>query len=193
MILVGYHLNRLYSGWQEIGLQIVECIQVIEYWHKHYNDVVMSAMASEITGLTIVYSTVYSGADQRKHQSSASLAFVPAQRASNAGNVSIWWRHHEAVNLWFGFRVQGHLWLVQHICWHNSCLQRYIGVHSVINQSCHTGTMRFQSDLKLSIFSETANSLTSYFKWKWEYKVVRYDISIFYSSRSTAAVSIPYQ
>ena len=36
----------------------------------------MSAMASQITSLTIVYPTVYSGADQRKHQSSASLAFV---------------------------------------------------------------------------------------------------------------------
>ena len=36
----------------------------------------MSALASQITSLTIVYSTVYSGADQRKHQSSASLAFV---------------------------------------------------------------------------------------------------------------------
>ena len=42
----------------------------------HYNDVMMSAIASQITSLTIVYSTVYSDADQRKHQSSASLAFV---------------------------------------------------------------------------------------------------------------------
>ena len=33
-------------------------------------------MASQITSLTIVYSTVYSGADQRKQQSLASLAFV---------------------------------------------------------------------------------------------------------------------
>ena len=33
-------------------------------------------MASQITSLTIAYSTVYSGPDQRKHQSSASLAFV---------------------------------------------------------------------------------------------------------------------
>ena len=39
---------------------------------SHYNDVIMSAMASQITSLTIVYS----GADQRKHQSSVSLAFV---------------------------------------------------------------------------------------------------------------------
>ena len=44
--------------------------------HKHYDDVTMSRMASLITSLTIVYSTVYSGADQRKHQSPASLAFV---------------------------------------------------------------------------------------------------------------------
>ena len=36
----------------------------------------MTTMAFQITNLTIVYSTVYSGADQRKHQSSASLAFV---------------------------------------------------------------------------------------------------------------------
>ena len=41
-----------------------------------YNDVIMSAMASQITILTIVYSGVYSAADGRKHQSSASLAFL---------------------------------------------------------------------------------------------------------------------
>ena len=44
--------------------------------HSHYNDVTMSKIASQITSLTIVYSTVYSGPDQTKHQSSASLAFV---------------------------------------------------------------------------------------------------------------------
>ena len=42
----------------------------------HYNDVIMGRIASQITSLTIVYSTVYSDADQRKHNSSASLAFV---------------------------------------------------------------------------------------------------------------------
>ena len=41
-----------------------------------YNDVIMSPMASQIISLTIVYSTIFQGADQRKHQSSASLAFV---------------------------------------------------------------------------------------------------------------------
>ena len=75
----------------------------------HYNDVIMGAIASQITSLTIVHSTIYSDADQRKHQNSASLAFFavnspgtgefPAQMASYAENVSIWWRHH-------GFQTQ---------------------------------------------------------------------------------------
>ena len=42
----------------------------------HYHDVIMGAKASQITSIAIVYSTDYSDADQRKHQSSASLAFV---------------------------------------------------------------------------------------------------------------------
>ena len=72
-------------------------------WHGpvHYNDIIMSVMAFQIPGVSIVCSTVCSGADQRNQQSSASLAFVrgihrwfPSQRASNAENVSIWWRHH---------------------------------------------------------------------------------------------------
>ena len=46
-----------------------------ELW-GHYCYVIMGANASQITSLTVVYSTVYSGADQRKHKSSTSLAFV---------------------------------------------------------------------------------------------------------------------
>ena len=42
----------------------------------HYCDVIMDVVAPQITSLTIVYSAVYSGADQRKHQSPVSLAFV---------------------------------------------------------------------------------------------------------------------
>ena len=52
------------------------CLQMSCSFHDHYDDVIMSAIASQITSITIVYSTVYSGADQRKHESSASLAFV---------------------------------------------------------------------------------------------------------------------
>ena len=42
----------------------------------HYSDVIMGIVGPQFTSLMIVYSTVYSGADQRKHQSSMSLAFV---------------------------------------------------------------------------------------------------------------------
>ena len=42
----------------------------------HYNDVIMSAIASHTTGVSSVYSVVVSGTDQRKHHSSAPLAFV---------------------------------------------------------------------------------------------------------------------
>ena len=41
-----------------------------------YNDVIMSAMVSQITEVSIVYFTVSLGVDQRKHHSSASLAVV---------------------------------------------------------------------------------------------------------------------
>ena len=93
-----YHLSLL----SVLPVGLLNLDQTVGY---HYNDVIMGAMASQITSLTIVYSSVYSGADQRKHQSSASLASVlgihrwpvniPAQRASNAENVFIWWRHHD--------------------------------------------------------------------------------------------------
>ena len=59
---------------QHILRQTLLGTQSNQQWH--YDDVIMGAMAFQTTSLTIVYSTVYSGADQRKHQSSASLAFV---------------------------------------------------------------------------------------------------------------------
>ena len=47
-----------------------------DYFEEHYNDVIIGMTASQITSFMIVYSTVYSGADQWKHESSVSLAFV---------------------------------------------------------------------------------------------------------------------
>ena len=98
----------------------------------HYNDVIMSAMASQITRLTIVYSTVYTGANQRKHQSSASLAFVrgihrwpvnsphkgPVMRKMftfddvimNIPNISMWWSDCASivhrVDLWWCHQME---------------------------------------------------------------------------------------
>ena len=68
-------------------------IQLYEASMFHYNDVIMSAMASPITSLTIVYSAVYSGAnqhDQRKHQSSESLAFERGIHRSPVNSPHKW-------------------------------------------------------------------------------------------------------
>ena len=50
----------------------------------------MGAIASQITTLTIVYSSIYSGADQRKYQSSASLAFVRGINRGPANSPHKW-------------------------------------------------------------------------------------------------------
>ena len=53
---------------------IIEPFPQVRYFPRfHYSDVIMGAVVSQITSFTIVYWTAYSGADQRKHQSSASL------------------------------------------------------------------------------------------------------------------------
>ena len=56
------------------AIQFVLSIRCKENYH--YCDVILGAMVSQIPSLAIVYSTVHSGADQRKHQNSASLAVV---------------------------------------------------------------------------------------------------------------------
>ena len=59
------------------------CIIVLyecDWMCMHYHDVIMSTIASQITGILSVYSAVCSSADQRKHQSSASLVFVSGIR-----------------------------------------------------------------------------------------------------------------
>ena len=57
---------------------------------QHYSDAIKSAIVSQITSLTIVCSTVYSDADQRKHQSSASLAFVRGIHRSPVNSPHKW-------------------------------------------------------------------------------------------------------
>ena len=65
------------ANWWGTGDILHENITYIVVEHSlHYNDVIMGAVASQFTSLTIAYSMVNWGADQRKHQSSASLAFV---------------------------------------------------------------------------------------------------------------------
>ena len=72
-------LKRSWCHCQDRNVMITwkqEVITVAVSSSLHYNDVIMGTIASQITSFMIVYSKVYSGADQRKHESSASLAFV---------------------------------------------------------------------------------------------------------------------
>ena len=81
-------LIYLSKGWSKLLIGHCDTIwSIVLHWYMQYQvrpgadqswdgDVIMSAMASQITSLTIVYSIVYSCGYQRKHQSSASLAFV---------------------------------------------------------------------------------------------------------------------
>ena len=70
------HFDVITSKWRCDVITTLLLRQMFGGLESHYDDVTMSFMASQITSLTIVYSTVHSDADQRKHQSSASLAFV---------------------------------------------------------------------------------------------------------------------
>ena len=64
------------TGVRYCSFQSMKEITIMRTQTSHYNDVIMSSRASQFTGVSIVCSTVCSGADQRKHQSSVSLAFV---------------------------------------------------------------------------------------------------------------------
>ena len=70
---------------------------------SHYNDIIMSMAASQITSISIVCSTVGSGTHQRKHQSSVSQAFVTQK------NVSISWRHHATLSDWHSTEFKKHM------------------------------------------------------------------------------------
>ena len=79
-------------------------------------DVIMGTIVSQIISLTIVYSNVYSDADQRKCQSSSSLASVRGihRRPLNSPhkwpeNVSIGWRHHRDTH--WKYILDHHGWL----------------------------------------------------------------------------------
>ena len=114
----------------------------------HYSYVIVDTMVPQITSLNIVFSTVYSDVDQRKHQRSVSLALCgvtgefPAQMTNNAENVSIWWRHHV-------------LYQVGCICSPNHgalrCIQDYITSH-------------FSIFIKMKRLSQTEKSTVSFHK-----------------------------
>ena len=87
----------------------------------HYNDIIMITLVSQITCLTIVYSTIYSRHRSKKTSKApchwSLCRDFPAQRASNAENASISWCHHDSFLL---------MW----------CCQQTIHISHASNLSC---------------------------------------------------------
>ena len=80
LYMMHHHSNSLIITrshfFQNSPLTRYDCRFKFNFVSLHYIDVIMGTVASQITSLTIVYSSVYWDADQRKYQSSASPAFV---------------------------------------------------------------------------------------------------------------------
>ena len=103
---------------QIITTQNLVAIKVVRHagqWESarkvHYCDVIMGAVASQITNLAIVYSSVSFSHRAKKTSklrvtglcvgNSPVTGEFHAQMASNAENVSLWWRHHETLQFLF--------------------------------------------------------------------------------------------
>ena len=113
------------SPWPLIHLHQKGCTLYI----YNYNDVIMSTMASQITSLAVVYSTVYS---RRRSKRTSKLRVTglcegnspvtgefPTQRSRNAENVPIWW-HHQAPLL-ISMHVMPEMQLSLSIYWKITC------------------------------------------------------------------------
>ena len=78
---ITYINDPKYIDLQRVGRSLLCCDVYISLFKSntcvlHYSEIIMGAIASQITSLAIVYSTVYSDAEQRKYRSAASLTFV---------------------------------------------------------------------------------------------------------------------
>ena len=102
-------IKKRYTMFQKIGI-------TLRWRHNE--------MASEITSLTIVYSTVYSDADQSRHQSSASLAFVWGIHRGPVNSPHKWPVTRKMFPfddvIMKPFCVKCHYWLIMVTSWHKS-------------------------------------------------------------------------
>ena len=109
--------------WLPIIMDFSIYLKIYVFDGGHYIDVIMTTMVSQYASLTIVYSTVYSDADQRKYQSSASLAFmwgiyrdrwIPRTKGQLRGKcfhliTSSWSQRHEPLtvkHIWVEYLMQ---------------------------------------------------------------------------------------
>ena len=120
----------------------------------------MAAMASEITSLTVVYSTVYWGTNRRTHQSPAWLALFPAQMASKTTNVSIWWRHHRKST-----RAQAMACCLQALS-HHMIQWKFI----TNKDTCHSPDCNFTSNVQDKSLNINSLRVQSHLIPEWRYE-----------------------
>ena len=96
------HTRMISETYMSVNLEKVILLNIVvlslSRKHKiniklHYNDVIMGAIASQITSLTRI-PFIQTQIKAPRHRPLGTGEF-PAQMASNAENVSIWWRHHD--------------------------------------------------------------------------------------------------
>ena len=101
ILVLGTYLPH---AWFDLSISLCKHQLSLDVCSRHYNDAKISTMVSQITSLTIVYSTVYS---MRKSKKTSKLRVTglcegnspvtgefPARSASDTEKLSIWWRHH---------------------------------------------------------------------------------------------------
>ena len=125
--------KRYHSYWIPRIYLFISILWYLETWKRQIRgDVIMGTMASQITSVTIVYSTVWTGAKKTSKLRVTGLCAgnspvtgeFPAQMASYAENISIWWCHH--FSIWKLLKCQaeaGYPWLLFSLCflkyiWH---------------------------------------------------------------------------
>ena len=100
------HFVVFCCGLVPVNVRIILLLIIYPQQNRHCDDVIMGAIASVIASITIVYSTVSSDADQKEHQSTASLAFVwgihrgpinSPHKWPVTQKISISWRYNEHI------------------------------------------------------------------------------------------------
>ena len=138
---VGAHGNAL-CRWNLLNVSLK--------WRHKWN----GAMASQITSLTFVYSTVYSGEIKENIKAPVTGEF-PAQMTSNAENASIWWRHHGNGTKYGQIKARNSLnnWTLQRTVakirtWH--CYKIHLrNLPGSVSQFTVDGTLSFQQRNKI--------------------------------------------
>ena len=151
---MNYRRSNCFAQWGSFRLNgNRDRVYISNLANVHYNDVIMSTTASQITSITIVYSFICSRRRSKKTSKFSVTGLCvgnspvtdefPTQRASNAENVSIWWRHHAP----YRFRQHNFVWLYPYL---SGLLHWYLGNHTTtpvpVQQPCRLWVNMSNSD-----------------------------------------------